>query len=162
MPTLLNVDLDGDGRDELLFHDGGRLRACRGDLKEQWSRPTRETIREVIPASTGRPATVVLNPSLGLDGATGRPIWSGGPARSILRASDDNSLPRVLTGPDGYDGLPRGHADLGRRDLSSRTGSAGQARGAYVTIRAGSDRSPGFARLSRMQTRSCKWPWPRR
>jgi hypothetical protein len=58
-------------------------------------------IREVHPASPGLPATVVLNPSLGLDGATGRPIWSGGSARSILRASDDKSLPRVLTGPDG-------------------------------------------------------------
>ena len=77
--TLLNVDLDGDGRDELLFHDGGRLRACSGDLKERWSWPTRESIRDVVPASTRRPATVVLNPSLGL-GATGRPIWSGSPA----------------------------------------------------------------------------------
>ena len=99
--TLLNADLDGDGRDELLFHDGGRLAPAPGDLKEQWSWPTRESIRDVIPASTGRPATVVLNPSLGLDGATGRPIWSGGPARSILRASDDKSLPRLLTGPEG-------------------------------------------------------------
>ena len=100
VPTLLNVDLDGDGRDELLFHDGGHLRACRADLKEQWSWPTRDTIREVIPPASGRPATVVLSPSLGLDGATGRPIWAGGPARSILRASNDKSLPRVLTGPD--------------------------------------------------------------
>ena len=101
MPTLLNVDLDGDGRDELLFHDGGRLRACRGDLNEQWSWPTRETIREVIPASAGRPATVVLNPSLGLNGAIGRPIWSGGPAQSILRASDAKSPPHVLIDHDG-------------------------------------------------------------
>ena len=97
----MNVDLDGDGRDELLFHDGDSLRACHGDLEERWSRPTRETIREIIPASTGRPATVVLNPSLGLDGATGRPVWSIGAARSILRASDGKSLPRGLTGPDG-------------------------------------------------------------
>ena len=103
VPTLprMNVDLDGDGRDELLFHAGGSLRASRGDLEEQWSWPTRETIREIIPASPGRPATVVLNPLLGLDGATGRPIWSGGPARSILRAGDDKPLPRVLTVRDG-------------------------------------------------------------
>ena len=100
VPTLLNVDLDGDGREELMFHDGGLLRACRGDLKEQWSWPTHETIREVVPASAGRPATLVLNPSLGLDGATGRPIWSGGPARSILRAGNEKDLPRVLSGPD--------------------------------------------------------------
>ena len=101
LPLLMNVDLDGDGRDELLFHDGDSLRACHGDFKEQWSRPTRETIREIIPASTGRPATVVLNPSLGLDGATGRPLWSIGPAGSIPRATDGNSMPRGLTGPDG-------------------------------------------------------------
>lgn len=75
--------------------------ACHGDFKEQWSRPTRETIREIIPASSGRHATVVLNPSLGLDGATGRPLWSIGAARSIPRASDVNSLARGLTGPDG-------------------------------------------------------------
>jgi serine/threonine protein kinase len=99
--TLRSVDLDGDGRDELLFHDGGRLRACRGNLTEQWSWPTRDTIHEVIPASAGRPATGVVNPSLALDGATGRPVWSGGPARSILRSSDDHKLPRMLTGPDG-------------------------------------------------------------
>jgi hypothetical protein len=74
VPTLRSVDLDGDGRDELRFHEGGSLRACRGDFKEQWSSPTCETIREIMPASPGRPATVVLNPSVGLDGATGRPI----------------------------------------------------------------------------------------
>jgi outer membrane protein assembly factor BamB/predicted Ser/Thr protein kinase len=101
MPTLRSVDLDGDGRDELLVHANGRLLACRGDLEEQWSWPTRAPIREMIPASPGRPATVVLSPSLGLDGATGRPIWSGGPARSILRAADDKGRPHVLAGPDG-------------------------------------------------------------
>jgi hypothetical protein len=101
LPTFISADVDGNGRDELLFHDAGRLRACRGDLSELWSRPTRETIREVLPAVSGRAATVVLNPSLGLYGATGRPMWLIGSARSILRAGDDRSLPRALTGPDG-------------------------------------------------------------
>jgi hypothetical protein len=101
VPTLVNVDVDRDGRDELLFHDGGRLHACRGDLKELWSWPTDKLIQEVLPASAGVRATVVIDPSLGLDGATGLPIWSGGPARSILKATDDKSLPRALTGPDG-------------------------------------------------------------
>ena len=101
LPTLMSADVDGDGRDELLFHDAGRLRACRGDLSEVWSWPTREPLREVLPGAPGRPATVVLSPSLGLDGATGRPRWSIGAARSILRANDDQSLPRALAGPDG-------------------------------------------------------------
>jgi tRNA A-37 threonylcarbamoyl transferase component Bud32/outer membrane protein assembly factor BamB len=100
VPTLWNADLDGDGRDELLVHEGDRLRAYRADLEELWSWPTREQIRELLPAAPGRPATVVLNPSLGLDGATGRPIWSIGAARSILRVSNDNALPHALTGSD--------------------------------------------------------------
>jgi outer membrane protein assembly factor BamB len=101
LPTLISADVDGDGRDELLLHDAGRLCACRGDLTDVWSWRTGDPIREVIPASPGRAATVILSPSLGLAGATGRPIWSIGPVQSILRASDDKSLPRALAGPDG-------------------------------------------------------------
>ena len=43
---------------------------------------------------------MVLNPSLGLDGATGRPIWTLGPARTILKTSDGSNLARALAGPD--------------------------------------------------------------
>jgi outer membrane protein assembly factor BamB len=100
-PALTAADLDGDGRDELLFHDGGRLCACRGDLSELWSLSTREATREVFPAAPGQPATVVISSSLGVDGATGRPLWSIGKARSILRESDAKNLPRSLVGPDG-------------------------------------------------------------
>ncbi len=100
-PGLWVADLDGDGRDELLFHDGGSLRACRRDLSELWSLPTRETIRELAPAAQGRPATVVMNPSLGIDGATGRPIWTLGSVRAILKTSDGSNLARALAGPDG-------------------------------------------------------------
>ena len=53
------------------------------------------------PASPGHAATVILNPSLGLDGATGRPAWSIEDARSFLSSNDGKRLPRVLTGPDG-------------------------------------------------------------
>ena len=101
LPGLWVADLDGDGRDELLFHDGGSLRACRRDLSELWSLPTREAVRELLPGAQGRPATVVINPSLGIDGATGRPIWTLGPARTILKTSDGSNLARALAGPDG-------------------------------------------------------------
>ena len=101
LPGLWVADLDGDGRDELLFHDGGSLRACRRDLSELWSLPTRETVRELLPGAQGRPASVVINPSLGIDGATGRPMWTLGPARAILKTSDGSNLARALAGPDG-------------------------------------------------------------
>ena len=101
LPGLWVADLDGDGRDEMLFHDGGFLRTCRRDLTELWSLPTREAIRELLPGAHGRAATVVINPSVGLGGATGRPKWTLGPARSILKTSDSSNLARALSGPDG-------------------------------------------------------------
>ena len=101
LPTLINVDLDGNGRDELLVHSAGRLCALRPDLSELWSWPSRDSIREVLRAATGQPATVVLGSSQCLDGGTGRPRWLIGPGRSILSATDGKSSPRVLTGPDG-------------------------------------------------------------
>jgi hypothetical protein len=44
---------------------------------------------------------VVINPSLGIDGATGRPIWTLGSARAILRTSDESNPARALDGSDG-------------------------------------------------------------
>ena len=77
------------------------MRACRRDLSELWSLPTREAVRELLPGAQGRAATVVINPSLGIDGATGRPIWTLGSARAILKTSDGSNLARALAGPDG-------------------------------------------------------------
>jgi outer membrane protein assembly factor BamB len=101
LPGLWVADLDGDGHDELLFHDGSSLRACRRDFSELWSLPTREAVRELLPGAQGRAATVVINPSLGIDGATGHPMWTLGSARAILKTSDGSNLARALAGPDG-------------------------------------------------------------
>jgi outer membrane protein assembly factor BamB len=101
LPGLWVADLDGDGRDELLFHDGDSLRACRRDLSALWSLPTRETVRELLPGARRRAATVVINPSLGIDGATGRPMWTLGAARALLKTSGGLNLARALTGFGG-------------------------------------------------------------
>ena len=98
---LTPVDLDGDGRDELLVRGSGRLRALRADLTELWSTPHGDPPHEILPAAPGRPATVILNTGLGLDGKTGTPMWSVGKARAILPATDGKTLPLALEGPDG-------------------------------------------------------------
>jgi hypothetical protein len=101
LPGLWVADLDGDGDDELLFHDGSSLRACRSDLKELWSLPRREAVRELLPGAGRRTATVVINPMLGIDGATGQPVWTLGSAGTILNRSDGSKPARALAGPDG-------------------------------------------------------------
>ncbi len=103
--TLKTADLDGNGRDELLFAEGNRIFATRGDLGELWSRPSpasgRETIRRIIPAPSGRSATVVLDSMIGLDGATGRIRWSGSSSASeILDEGDASDRPRLLGGSE--------------------------------------------------------------
>jgi hypothetical protein len=97
LPLLMNADLDGDGRDELLFHDGDSLRACRGDLSELWSRPSRERVEQVLPSHSGRAATVILESMLALDGANGHTLWKGRPGRAF-DAGPPAKSPRVLSG----------------------------------------------------------------
>lgn len=94
--TLETCDLDGDGRDELLYHYDGKLRAVRGNLAEIWSWPYEGLVREVLPGRDGRPGTVVLNPNIGLDGATGRPRWSGPPGNSVVLDRTATDLPPRL------------------------------------------------------------------
>jgi outer membrane protein assembly factor BamB/tRNA A-37 threonylcarbamoyl transferase component Bud32 len=100
-------DLDGDGKDELLYFDENRLRAVRGDLKEvvwEWPLPDDDfQTPEIWPAQAGRPVTVVLATGqtvYGLDGATGKLLWrcvgSGRPTY-VLRPSRSGELPRVVS-----------------------------------------------------------------
>ncbi len=99
--TLESADLDGDGREELLLQYDGKLRACRGDLKEVWSWPVRESIREVLPARGGQPATVVMHPMAGADSATGRTRHSLdfalNSSLAVLDPRITSCLPRLLS-----------------------------------------------------------------
>jgi hypothetical protein len=94
---LMSADLDGDGRDELLFLDADRLHAARGDLVDLWSWPTRQGIRQIIPAQGEQPSVVVLESMIGLDGATGRPGWAGQGGRDVLDPGGPTQPPRLLS-----------------------------------------------------------------
>ena len=97
------IDLEGDGRDELLFVNsdllGGQLHAWRGDLKNLWSwpggldttgllwmnspelEPRREIsvgIDRIIPSPGTRRAAVLITTELaGIDGSREKRLWMG-------------------------------------------------------------------------------------
>ncbi len=108
----------------------------------------------MVPSHSGRPATVVLSPSLGLDGANGHTLWKGRPGRAIEAGSSANR-PRVLTGRRRRDDLPLGPADHARGRFRAGPGDARAARPGSRRPALGCARSPGLARLSPMQTRLC-------
>jgi hypothetical protein len=69
------ADLDGDGKDEILFEDQSKLRAVGGDLSgEVWSSPLVANINEIRHAA-GRGKVLALASGVALDSATGRPIY---------------------------------------------------------------------------------------
>ena len=83
-------DLDGDGKDEILFEDRARLCASRVDLAaELWASPIIDRVKEIRPRAGGGTA-VVLENGVALDGATGRPMFRTG------RLADF----RLIDGPD--------------------------------------------------------------
>jgi hypothetical protein len=105
--ALRAADLNGDGRDELLACFDGRLHALNRDLKEIWSWPTQsQTIDAIVPALSGRPCVVIIAPGLGLDGSTGRPLWTGqasllpgsGQFTPALLDLEDSKRPPLLIG----------------------------------------------------------------
>ncbi len=152
------TDLDGDGRDELLLQGDDRLYACRGDLGELWSRPSRERVHQVIPAQAGRPATVVLGSMVALDGATGRPRLEGAIRRERSIQAARRQWPRVLTTDDDaticslvLPTTPEGAYEpaRGRRCRSDSP----------ATTRAGSDRFPGRGRRRPDYSPCSSWAW---
>jgi outer membrane protein assembly factor BamB len=75
-------DLDGDGKDDLLFFTRDRLRAMRGGLDHvlwEWPLPDEDCdLLRIVPAEPGRPAVVVVRVGdrvLGLTGNEGKPCW---------------------------------------------------------------------------------------
>ncbi len=95
------ADLDGDGRDELMVMSLEGLHVLGRDLKEMWSRPSPNDPWRLrpLPATSGRPGTVILPPALGLDGSNGCPLWAGHPGvwmvsrLGLLDAGDASRLP---------------------------------------------------------------------
>ena len=96
------IDLDGDGRDELLVWYDRRRAAWGRDLKEIWSRPAQSwSIGPFLPSTPGRPRTLIIEPMTGLDGSTGRVLWTyKAPPwedATLLDPGDSGRMPRVVS-----------------------------------------------------------------
>jgi serine/threonine protein kinase len=113
-------DLEGNGRDEILFINDGKLYAARDGVKKElwppWPLPGGSgTLLEIQPAAATHPATVVIaagDSVYGLAGPTGKPRWrceitpSTTPPTLLGNTSDTQGLPRVLfQGPNSASGL---------------------------------------------------------
>jgi outer membrane protein assembly factor BamB len=94
-----SLDLDGDGKDEVVFLDGGKVHATHGGVeRELWTWP--------LPGGQGsildmRPAMVVVaagDSVYGLDGATGVPRWRCEARKpTMLHPADPQALPRLVS-----------------------------------------------------------------
>jgi Protein kinase domain len=83
-------DLDGDGKNELLFEDRGKLCALRGDLTtELWASATIGAVQEIRLVAQGG-IEVDLGNGVALNGSTGRTIATPGWLAN----------PRLIDGPD--------------------------------------------------------------
>jgi hypothetical protein len=97
------IDLDGDGRDELMVWYAKRMSAWGRDLKEIWSRPADNwETGTPLPSPPGRPKTLIVNPMTALDGPTGRVRWTYKGPRwegvTLLDPGDSARMPLVVSG----------------------------------------------------------------
>lgn len=109
-----HADLDGDGKEELVYFNDGKLHVARGDGSTLWSRPLHATpacVLDIQSEAKGRPATVTLWDGaqvFGLDGSTGKPGWrcdvpygseasqSGPPPQMYMLKAGAGVLPRFV------------------------------------------------------------------
>ena len=98
------IDLDGDGRDELIVWYDNKLYAWGSDLKDRWSFPTDDmSILRVFRPYPGRPSTLILPPSRAIDGLTGELRWIHKPfppanrqSGELLDPGNSTRLPRLI------------------------------------------------------------------
>src|SRR5262249_37759460 len=151
--TLTRADLKGDRRDALLVLDDNQLRAAGQNLQDLWSWPTRESIREVIPAQAGQPSTVALDSMVALDGATGRLRWAGHGAAGVLDPGDSTGPPRLLS--------ESGDVTICRTALDTAPdGSFPPTRGAPIELSPAPDDPRWIRTLPWNQTTTGIWLWP--
>jgi serine/threonine protein kinase/outer membrane protein assembly factor BamB len=126
---LWSIDLDGDGRDELVavvrreylpvqmgtgIRVEYRVRASRGGVERvlwEWPVPGESAeILAVQPGQNGKAATVIVRAGrtvYGLDGPTGRPCWRCEDPRPARRQASEQFPELLLLGSDDPRGWPR-------------------------------------------------------
>ncbi|MGA2257462.1 MAG: PQQ-binding-like beta-propeller repeat protein, partial [Thermoguttaceae bacterium] len=129
MPIYGLYDLAGDGKKELLLFGNNKLRVTRGGIKNiVWERSGIDRPREVLPGNPGQPATVVAEAGksiLGLDGATGKPLWRC-PIRdagSILPDREPRAPPWLISHADGSTICRRARATTADGDYAPAAGT---------------------------------------
>jgi hypothetical protein len=95
------VDLDGDGRDELVVWNDRRLSAWGRDMKAWWTIPAMSwPTGWFLPSSRGRPSTLFLPPLTAIDGMTGQLRWTDKSPRPgddyLLDPGDSQRRPLLL------------------------------------------------------------------
>ena len=98
------IDLDGDGRDELVVWNDNRLNAWGSDLKDRWSIPTKNwQVPRILRESPDGRATLVVPPAGAIDGVTGKLRWTNKPPATgswpvgdPLDPGDSSRMPRLI------------------------------------------------------------------
>jgi hypothetical protein len=99
----LMMDLDGDGRDELMVWYDNVLSAWGRDLKDLWSMPAPGgwPVGQYLRSAPDHPCTLVLSPMTAVDGMTRRAIWVDKAATrdvTLLDPGDATRMPLLASG----------------------------------------------------------------